>query len=90
MGCASAWGDIATFAAPQRSWRDALGDDRSMQRISDVPLSRDQVLPDASMARLEALARLMDGIVTIPGTNIRMDWTASLAWSRWPVTSCQV
>jgi hypothetical protein len=43
-----------------------------MQRISDVPLSRDQVLPDASMARLEALARLMDGIVTIPGTNIRM------------------
>ena len=24
------------------------------------------------MARLEALARPMDGIVTIPGTNIRM------------------
>jgi len=43
-----------------------------MQRISDLPLPRDQVLPDASMARLEALARLMDGIITIPGTNIRM------------------
>jgi hypothetical protein len=27
---------------------------------------------EASVARLEALARLMDGIFTIPGTNVRM------------------
>ena len=43
-----------------------------MQRISDLPLPRVQGLPEASVARLEALARLMDGIFTIPGTNIRM------------------
>lgn len=43
-----------------------------MQRISDVPFPRDPSLSEDSMARLEALARLMDAIFTIPGTNIRM------------------
>jgi hypothetical protein len=43
-----------------------------MQRISDLPATRDQGSTEASLMRLEALARLMDGIFTIPGTNIRM------------------
>jgi hypothetical protein len=43
-----------------------------MQRISAIRLPRDQALPEASLARLEAMARLMDGVFTIPGTNIRM------------------
>jgi hypothetical protein len=43
-----------------------------MQRISDLPAARDQGSTEASLMRLEALARLMDGIFTIPGTNIRM------------------
>ena len=43
-----------------------------MQRISDMPFPRDPSLSADSMARLDALARLMDGIFTIPGTNIRM------------------
>ena len=43
-----------------------------MQRISDMPFPRDPSLSADSMARLDALVRLMDGIFTISGTNIRM------------------
>jgi hypothetical protein len=43
-----------------------------MQRISAIRIPRDKGVPEASVARLEALARIMDGIFVIPGTNIRM------------------
>ena len=40
-----------------------------MNATSTTPLSRDA---EQSVARLEALARLMDGAFTLPGTNIRL------------------
>ena len=43
-----------------------------MQRVYSKVEPYDAVRTEQSLARLEALARMMDGAVTIPGTNIRM------------------
>ena len=43
-----------------------------MQRVYSKVERFDGVLTEQSLARLEALARLMDSAFVIPGTNIRM------------------
>jgi uncharacterized protein DUF4112 len=43
-----------------------------MQRVHSRVEPYDAVRTEQSLARLDALARLMDGAVTIPGTSIRM------------------
>ena len=43
-----------------------------MQHVHSKVEPYDAVRTEQSLARLDALARLMDGAVTIPGTSIRM------------------